>query len=100
MQKIKIETQEYEVIKNFNQALDMDDLKEKLTDYFYDYDFIVGDYSYEKLRLKGFYEENSKKVKEFNNAKDIEDYINNYCNYNAKHFILKNRKNKQEILEK
>ena len=30
---------------------------------FVDFDYIFGDYSYSKLRLKGFYESNNKKAK-------------------------------------
>lgn len=92
MKKIVIEDREYEIIKNFNNAFDLDEFKERFTDYFYDFDYIVGDYSYEKLRLKGFYDSKNKKVRSINNAKDIEKYISDYCNYNAKHFILKKQK--------
>lgn len=89
MRKIVIENNEYELIKDFNQGFVLDEFKEKFTDFFYEYDYIVGDYSYEKLRLKGFYESENKKATEINNAKDIESYISNYCNFHAKHFILK-----------
>ncbi len=92
MKQIVVENMQYELIKNFNNAFDLEEFKEKFTDYFYDFDYIVGDYSYEKLRLKGFYEVNNKKVNEINNAKDMNNYISNYCNYNAKHFILKKQK--------
>ena len=60
--------------------------------HFYEYDYIVGDYSYEKLRLKGFYDEKNNKTKDFNNYKNVDAYINNYCSYNAKHFIIKKTK--------
>ncbi len=92
MKKIVIDGMEYELIKNFNNAFVLEEFKEKFTDHFYDFDYIVGDYSYEKLRLKGFYEEGSSKINEINNAKNIEKYISEYCNYNAKHFILKKAK--------
>lgn len=92
MKKIVVEDRKYELIKNFNNAFVLDEFKEKFTDYFYDFDYIVGDYSYEKLRLKGFYDSKNKKVRAVNDAKDMEEYIKNYCNYNAKHFILKKQK--------
>lgn len=92
MKKIVIENRTYELIKDFNNAFVLEDLEEKLTDYFYDYDYIVGDYSYEKLRLKGFYEKNNKKATQINNIKDLETYIRDYCNYNAKYFVLKKTK--------
>ena len=92
MKKVVIENMTYELIKNVNDAFVFEDFEGKFTDHFYDYDYIVGDYSYEKLRLKGFYEKNSKKVTAINNIKDLETYIRDYCNYNAKYFLLKKRK--------
>ena len=34
-----------------------------------DFDYIVGDWAYGKVRLKGFYEDDNKNVKSFNNIK-------------------------------
>ena len=51
---IKLDDISYELIENYKDGLDLDALKEKYTDYFYDYDYILGDWSYGKLRLKGF----------------------------------------------
>ena len=69
--------------------MDKDVLLEKVTDYFDDYDYIFGDYSYEKMRLKGFYDSNNKKVKDINDIKYLDDYIRDYCSYGAKVFLLK-----------
>lgn len=92
MKKINIEDREYELIKNYNNGFDEELFKEKVTDYFYDYDYIVGDFSYDKLRLKGFYDEKNKNVTKTNNIKDLDKYIEEYCSYNARHFVLKKRK--------
>ena len=100
LKRITLNDCEYEVIKDFNQGLDMEDLKDKLTDYFIVFDYIVGDYSYDKLRLKGFYDEKSKEVKDFNNYKNVDNYISEYCSYQARSFILKKIKKAEETLEK
>ena len=62
---------------------------EKITDYFDPYDYIFGDYAYEKVRLKGFYEANHKKVTDINNIKNLDSYIKDYCSYGAKYFLIK-----------
>ena len=54
-----------------------------------DYDYIVGDIAYGKLRLKGFYESNNKKVKDINNYDNLETYLKNNCAVDCKHDILK-----------
>ena len=45
----------YYVIKDDNDILSNMDISDKLTEYFDDFDYIVGDISYSAIRLKGFY---------------------------------------------
>ena len=91
MKNIVINNVEYEIEKDYNDAIVMDELNEKVTDYFDSYDHIVGDWSYGKLRLKGFYDSGNKKVKEINNIKNLEKYLKNYCSYGCKYFVLKKK---------
>ena len=49
---MKINGKKYEIIENVKDAIDESVLREKMTDYFDDYDYIVGDWAYGKLRLK------------------------------------------------
>lgn len=87
--KIEVNNQQYELIKNYKEAFEEEDFMSKCTDYFYDYDYLVGDIAYGKLRLKGFYDEKSKKVNKINNFKNIDEYLVQYCAPDCKHFILK-----------
>jgi uncharacterized protein YutD len=87
--KIEIENHEYELIKNYKDGFDREDFISKYTDYFYDYDYIVGDIAYGKLRLKGFYDEKNKKANKINNYKNLDKYLNLYCAPDCKYFILK-----------
>lgn len=87
--KININNKEYEVIKNENDALDEEVLKEKLTDYFDEFDYILGDWAYGKLRLKGFNNKNNPNYKKINDYETIENYVKEYCAYGCKHFVLK-----------
>lgn len=83
---------EYTLIKNYRDAFNEEEFLEKCTDYFINYDYIVGDIAYGKLRLKGFYEADNKKVKKLNNYNDLEEYLKNNCAVDCKHFILKRSK--------
>ena len=80
---------EYELIKNYRDAFDEKEFKEKCTDYFIDYDYIVGDIAYGKLRLKGFYAPTNKKVKTINNYDNLEEYLKNNCANDCRYFVLK-----------
>ncbi len=89
MKEIILNNTKYLVVKNYNDALDEDALKEKMTEYFENFDYIVGDWAYGKIRLKGFYDSTNKSVKNINDIKNLDDYINNYCAYGCKYFVLK-----------
>ena len=89
MKKVLINNVEYEVIRNDGDCIDTAILEEKITDYFDPYDYIFGDYAYEKVRLKGFYESNNKNVNKINDIKNLDDYIKNYCSFGSKVFLIK-----------
>lgn len=89
--EIEVNNIKYELIKNYKDAYTEEEFTSKCTDYFYDYDYIVGDIAYGKLRLKGFYDEKSKKVKSINNFKDVDKYLNNFCAKDCKYFIVKKK---------
>lgn len=85
---IVINDQKYELIKNYKEGFHEEEFLSKCTDYFYDYDYIVGDIAYGKLRLKGFYRADNKKVKELNNFDYIDTYLKEQCAPDCRYFIL------------
>ena len=92
MKKVTINNVDYEIVRNDQDCFDKEIVEEKLTDYFDPYDYIFGDYAYEKLRLKGYYESNNKSATKINDIKYLDDYIKNYCSYGSKTFLLKKLK--------
>ena len=87
--KIVINKKEYELVRNDMDCFNETEVIEKITDYFDDYDYIFGDYAYEKVRLKGYYDSKNKKAKKINDIKYMDNYIKDYCSYGAKIFLLK-----------
>ena len=87
--EIEVNNKKYELIKNYKDGFDKEEFLSRCTDYFYDYDYIVGDIAYGKLRLKGFYDEKSKKANKINNYKNLDIYIKNHCAVDCKYYILK-----------
>lgn len=71
----------FEIIKDEKNAFVIIDFEKKYVDILSRYEYIVGDYSQNILRLKGFSSEN---------AKYIPDYINEYCSIDMQYYILKN----------
>lgn len=86
--EIVIRDKKYKIVKDYGNTVSDSNLNELVTEYYDNFDYIVGDWAYGKLRLKGFYTKNSKFVKEFNNIENVDDYIENNCAYGCKHFIL------------
>ena len=79
MKKIILNEKEYEVVENEKDCLNETELQEKTTEYFDDFDYIFGDYSYDKLRLKGYYDSKNKKAKTINDIKYLKEYKEKYC---------------------
>ena len=96
--EIVVRNNKYNVIKDYKEALENSNLEEIVTDYYDNFDYIVGDWAYGKLRLKGFYNKNHKFVKEHNNILNVDKYIENSCAYGCKYFILEKVKN--NVVEK
>ncbi len=91
MKKIIINNVEYELMNNYKDSFNETEFNEKCTDYFYDYDYIVGDYAYNRLRLKGFYNGNNKQAKDINNIKNLDKYIKDYCAYDCRYYVIKKK---------
>lgn len=86
--EIKVENIEYKLIENYRDAFDKEMFLARYTDYYKDYDYIVGDIAYSKLRLKGF---NNKCNKNFNHINDydgVKKYIKENCAFDCRYFIL------------
>lgn len=89
MKKIKVNEKEYELIEDYRDAYNQEELEGKMTDYFDDFDYVLGDWSYGKLRLKGFCDKDNKLFRDINDIEKKGDYIKDSCAYNCRYFIIK-----------
>ena len=89
MKTKEVENNKYELIKDYKNAFDLDEFISHYTDFFEDYDYLLGDIAYSKLRLKGFYDEKNKKAKPINNYKNVNKYLEENCAVECKYYILK-----------
>ena len=89
MEKIIIDKYQYEIIKDYKNGYNKEEFLSKCTDYFYDYDYVVGDWAYGKVRLKGFYDKKNKKCKEINNFDNLDKYIKENCAFDFAYFVAK-----------
>ncbi len=88
MKHIKLDDISYLVMRNERDALNMEELNEAWTDYFKDFDYVLGDYAYGKLRLKGFNSKTNKNFKAINDIDKVDEYLEKYCAYQCRYFLI------------
>ena len=89
MKKIIINEIEYEIVEDYKNGLDKEVIEEKLTEYFEPYDYIIGDWAYGKLRLKGFCEKSNSLYRPINDIACKDTYIQQECAYECRYFVLR-----------
>mgnify|MGYP001861478883 FL=1 len=85
---ITVNKQKYLVMREERDAIDLEQLEKGLTDYFLDFDYVVGDWSYGRLRLKGFNSKTNPRFKEINDIDKVDDYLRDFCAYGCRYFII------------
>lgn len=85
---IQIKDSLYTVVVDYREGFDLYAFENRYQEYFEKFDFIVGDWGYDQLRLKGFYQLQKRKVAKDQVIDFLEDYIKEYCNFGCKYFVL------------
>jgi uncharacterized protein YutD len=79
----------YEIVKDYRSGWNEEEFQKRYTDILNKYDFIVGDWGYNQLRLRGFYENQNRNANYDNKVSAIEEYILEYCNFGCPYFVIK-----------
>lgn len=85
---IELDGKFYEIIENVKDGFQEDVLNERYSEILKKYDFIVGDWGYDQLRLKGFYHNENVKAPFDAKIALLDDYLLEYCNFGCAYFIL------------
>lgn len=93
---IVIGNKSYEVLKDHRNGWNLEAFRERYSEVLDRYDYIVGDWGYNQLRLKGFYRDNHPKAAKDSTFSSMSDYINEYCNFGCAHFVLQKTKEQQK----
>ncbi|PHK48838.1 YutD family protein [Staphylococcus edaphicus] len=86
---IKVNGHYFEIIEEYRECFEEETFANRYSDILDKYDFIVGDFGYEQLRLKGFYNDSNKKAELSKRFSTIQDYLLEYCNFGCAYFILR-----------
>ncbi len=85
----------YKVIENEKDGFQEDKVKERYSEILKKYDYIVGDWGYDQLRLKGFYDDHNSKASFDTKISALDDYLYEYCNFGCAYFVLEKIHNKK-----
>ncbi|MCP6558966.1 YutD family protein, partial [Klebsiella pneumoniae] len=72
---IKVGDKYFEIIEQYRDCFDEEQFANRYSEILDKYDFVVGDFGYEQLRLKGFYKDSNKKVEISKRFATIQDYL-------------------------
>lgn len=78
----------YKLVKNYRDGFDYETLIKRYNSVLEKYDYIVGDWGYDQLRLKGFFKDDFKGAPLDAKISTLEDYIYEYCNFGCAYFVI------------
>ena len=87
--KIVAEKFEFELIENYKEGFDLTAFHQRFSEILTKFDYIVGDWGNEQLRLRGFYKDERANESDEKISR-LEDYLLEYCSYGCAYFVLEN----------
>lgn len=88
-ERVTLDQVEFEILENFREGFDSEALELRYSEILLKYDYILGDWGYGQLRLKGFFDDRNTKATYETKISTLQDYLYEYCNFGCSHFILK-----------
>lgn len=88
--QILSENLSFELLQNEKEAFDATVFGQRFSEILTKFDYIVGDWSNEQLRLRGFYKED-RDVATMDKLSRLDDYLLEYCSYGCAYFVLENK---------
>ncbi|WP_291291007.1 YutD family protein [Enterococcus sp.] len=94
--ELLIGTRQYKLVVDYREGFDPQKLGERYSEVLSRYDYIVGDWGYEQLRLKGFFDKDNRKALPDQRIDMLEDYLYEYCNFGCAYFVIQRIGGKKE----
>ncbi|MFR5259264.1 MAG: YutD family protein [Streptococcus salivarius] len=96
---LKSDACQFTVLENHKDALDATRFGQRFSEIMLKYDYIVGDWSNDQLRLKGFYEDERPNTRKTDRISRLSEYLREYCAFGCAYFILKNEEPQLIVFE-
>ena len=79
----------YELVENVKNAFNEEAFRARYADILSQYDYIVGDWGYNQLRLRGFFDDHNQKATYDTKISTLSEYLYEYCNFGCAYFVLR-----------
>lgn len=92
--QVRSEGIELELVDNYKEGFKLENFQQRFSRILLKYDYILGDWSSDELRLRGFYKD-ERVVKTDSKISRLDDYLKEYCNFGCAYFLLENPEPKE-----
>lgn len=82
----------YELVEERKSGFNEEAFKNRYSDILTKYDYIVGDWGYGQLRLRGFFDDHNQKSSFDTKISTLTEYLYEYCNFGCAYFVVKKTK--------
>ncbi|MBD8070450.1 YutD family protein [Bacillus sp. PS06] len=86
---ITINNLSYELVEDIKQGFNEEAFRARYSEILTKYDYIVGDWGYNQLRLRGFFEDTNQKATFDTKISTLSEYLYEYCNFGCAYFVLR-----------
>lgn len=79
----------YKIVDGDKNGFNEEAFKARYSEILNKYDYIVGDWGYNQLRLRGFFDDQNQKATFDTKISTLSEYLYEYCNFGCAYFVLK-----------
>ena len=79
----------YEIVDERRNGYNEEAFLSRYSDILTKYDYIVGDWGYGQLRLRGFFDDKNQKASFDTKISTVTEYLYEFCNFGCPYFIVK-----------
>lgn len=97
--KVMAEGIDFVLVENVKDAFETVAFNQRFSEILTKFDYIVGDWSNEQLRLRGFYKDNQEVLDDVKISR-LEDYLLEYCSFGCAYFVLENQNPRRASFDK
>ena len=98
-QRIETDDIHLNLLENYKEAFDLTVFNQRFSEILTKFDYIVGDWGNEQLRLRGFYRDDRPEEGDLKISR-LQDYLIEYCNFGCAYFVLENPEPKRASFDK